>query len=296
MCLTLLPWTCLHGHVPLLSLLSRGKRRIVGLRWVPRKHLGTWSAMLLSGVKIYHVLRSSLSSLIIESRQIHPCAGTASSSRPHSSVLSIINKTALLARHWLLFSVQGLGEESQHNIPLSLSHPLALCCSRGITCSAGPFYVSTLLLFSQQKEHLHRMPSPSLLLSASCASQAVPSAQPPQGARSCPDPSCAASAALGWIWPPPPVAVPHAVCLVMIRIVLMFTCSVQRPGSSSLSFCGFVGALPVLIACLGKTREREKFWDMCYLTEGNIGIRLINLFLSSCNNQAACKDLLQYSS
>lgn len=173
MCLKLLPWTCLHGHVPLLSLLSRGKHSIAGLRQVPRKHPGTRSAVLLSGVKIYHVLRSSLNSLIIESRQIHSCAGTASSSQPHSSVLSIINKTALLARHWLLFSVQGLGEESQHNIPLSLSHPLPLRCSRGITCSAGPFYVSTLLLFSQQKEHLHRTPSPSLLLSASCAWQAV---------------------------------------------------------------------------------------------------------------------------
>lgn len=32
------------------------------------KYLGTWSAMLLSGIKkIYHVLRSSSSSLIIES-------------------------------------------------------------------------------------------------------------------------------------------------------------------------------------------------------------------------------------
>lgn len=88
------------------------------------------------------------------------------------------------------------------------SVPSALCCSHDISLSVGICYVLTLLLLLQWEEHLHQTPSPSLLLSPSCTSQAAHSAEPSQAASSHAQPSCATSAGLELegIWPHPPVA------------------------------------------------------------------------------------------
>lgn len=101
--------------------------------------------------------------------------------------------------------------ECQHNIPLSLSHPSALCCFHSISWSAGVCCVLTLVLLLQWEEHLLPISSPSLTpavgvlhLAGCCFCRASPRAS------SCSEPSCATSAELEreGIWPHPPVSLP----------------------------------------------------------------------------------------